>query len=77
MCRADEVGVAEGRALEREANVFAAELLMPEELMRTAWDGDPDIDALAARFRASGLAVRWRLFSFGLCAAPGSAQGSR
>src|SRR5206468_7342133 len=29
-CRAEEVGVGEGRALEREANVFAAELLMPE-----------------------------------------------
>jgi hypothetical protein len=29
-CRADEVGVVEGRRLEREANVFAAELLMPQ-----------------------------------------------
>lgn len=33
-CRSDEVGAGEGRAREREANVFAAELLMPEKLMR-------------------------------------------
>jgi len=42
MCRADEIGVGEGRALEREANVFAAELLMPEELVREVWTRDPE-----------------------------------
>jgi Zn-dependent peptidase ImmA (M78 family) len=32
MCRAAEVGVGEDdRALEREASVFAAEFLMPED----------------------------------------------
>jgi IrrE N-terminal-like domain len=38
-CRAEEVGVGEGRALEREANVFAAELLMPQERVRMRFDG--------------------------------------
>jgi len=47
-CRASEVGVGEGRLLEREANVFAAELLMPEEDMREAWSG---ITETAARLR--------------------------
>ena len=61
-CRATEVGVGEGRLLEREANVFAAELLMPEDEVRaTADDGEP-----AARFGVSGEAMAWRLYSFGL-----------
>jgi Zn-dependent peptidase ImmA (M78 family) len=62
MCRAAEVGVGEGRELEREANVFAAELLMPEgEVQASASDGQ-----LAARFGVSGEAMAWRLYSFGL-----------
>jgi Zn-dependent peptidase ImmA (M78 family) len=66
MCRAGEVGVGEGRALEREANVFAAELLMPEDEVRAAAaDGEP-----ASRFGVSGEAMAWRLYSFGLGARP-------
>jgi Zn-dependent peptidase ImmA (M78 family) len=59
-CRADEVDES-AKSLEREANVFAAELLMPEEAVRVA-DGN--------RFGVSDLAYRWRLFSFGLGEAP-------
>ena len=59
-CRADEVDES-ARLLEREANVFAAELLMPEEAVR-AGDGN--------RFGVSDLAYRWRLYSFGLGEAP-------
>jgi Zn-dependent peptidase ImmA (M78 family) len=66
MCRADEVGVEEGRALEREANVFAAELLMPEELVRRAWQDDAD--SAAVRFGVSGEAMGWRLYNVGLVA---------
>jgi Zn-dependent peptidase ImmA (M78 family) len=68
-CRAEDVGVDPAtKALEREANVFAAELLMPEDEVRAAWDGDPD--ACADRFGVSGEAMRWRLYSFGLGEAP-------
>ena len=64
MCRADEVGVGEGRALEREANVFAAELLMPEELVRQHFEGTAD--AIAARFEVSDEAMGWRLYNLGV-----------
>lgn len=68
-CRAEQVGLDPAvKALEREANVFAAELLMPEPDVRTAWNGDPD--ACAERFGVSGEAMRWRLYSFGLGGVP-------
>jgi hypothetical protein len=64
-CRAEEVGLDPAvKALEREANLFAAELLMPEDDVRAAWDGDPE--ATAVHFGVSGEAMRWRLYSFGL-----------
>ena len=61
MCRAEEVGVGEGRALEREANLFAAELLMPEELVRAAWNHS--ISVCADRFGVSEEAMHWRLYN--------------
>ena len=68
-CRAAEIGLAPSvKALEREANVFAAELLMPEPAVRSAWTGGPD--ACAERFGVSVEAMRWRLYSFGLGEAP-------
>src|SRR5213595_2207529 len=52
-CRAEEVSLDPAvKALEREANVFAAELLMPEDEVRAACKGDPD--ASAERFGVSG-----------------------
>jgi Zn-dependent peptidase ImmA (M78 family) len=53
-------------ALEREANMFAAELLMPEVAVRVAWADRSDLSACAARFGVSPLAMHWRLFSFQL-----------
>jgi hypothetical protein len=38
-CRAADVSPGADRALEREANVFAAELLMPEPLVRATFTG--------------------------------------
>ena len=68
-CRAEEITLdPHARAVEREANVFAAELLMPEPEVRGEWNGD--LDACAARFGVSGEAMRWRLYSFGLGEAP-------
>jgi Zn-dependent peptidase ImmA (M78 family) len=61
MCRDQDVSTAADRALEREANVFAAELLMPEEAVRAGSENT---------FGVSDEAYRWRRFSFGLGEAP-------
>ncbi len=65
-CRTEEVGVGEGRALEREANVFAAELLMPEPAVRTAFPGD--VPTAANHFAVSADAMGWRAYNLGLVA---------
>ncbi len=63
-CRAEEVGLdATAKALEREANVFAAELLMPEPEVRREFSATA---RLAERFGVSDEAMRWRLYNFGL-----------
>ena len=68
-CRAEDVGGRpEAKALEREANVFAAELLMPQEAVQSQ-AGEPDIED---RFGVSGEAMAWRLYSFGLGPKPGA-----
>jgi hypothetical protein len=69
-CRAKDVSQDTDRTLEREANVFGAELLMPEEAIRTAWRGKPDLGELAAYFAVSALAASWRLYSFDLAERP-------
>jgi IrrE N-terminal-like domain len=65
-CRAKDLSQDADRALEREANVFGAELLMPEAAVRDAWAAFPDATELAERFGVSALAAQWRLYSFGL-----------
>ena len=58
-CRAEEVGMEpEAKQLEREANIFAANLVMPEEAVRAA-AGDN-------RFGVSDEALAWRLYNLGL-----------
>lgn len=69
-CRSTDVGVGEGRQLEREANVFAAELLMPEPLVRAEWPRATSCAELAAWFGVSDNAMHWRLYNFGLVGAP-------
>lgn len=70
-CRAEELSLdVSEKQLEREANVFAAELLMPEVEVRAAWAGD--VSACAERFGVSGQAMRWRLYGFGLGEPPSS-----
>jgi Zn-dependent peptidase ImmA (M78 family) len=66
MCRAEDVAPGTDRTLEREANVFAAELLMPEPAVRAAWAEADGIDATAVRFGVSQAAAHWRLYSFTL-----------
>jgi hypothetical protein len=64
-CRAEEIGPdPAAKAMEREANVFAAELLMPEPAVRAAWTGS--VAECAERFGVSEEAMGWRLYNFGL-----------
>ena len=64
-CRARDIGPDAERFLEREANVFAAELLMPEDAVRTAFARG---EVLASRLGVSEEAIGWRLYNFGLVA---------
>ena len=73
-CRDQDVSTAADRQLEREANVFAAELLMPEPAVRLGHGEDPE--ATAERFGVSGEAMRWRLYSFGIGERPEPPDGS-
>ncbi len=68
MCRPADVETAQGgeRAREREANRFAAELLMPEAMVREAAHRDgPDPIVLAGRFGVSDVAMGFRLVTLG------------
>lgn len=65
-CRAKDLSQDADRALEREANVFGAELLMPEAAVREAWAAFPDAAYVASKFDVSAMAAQWRLYSFGL-----------
>jgi Zn-dependent peptidase ImmA (M78 family) len=65
-CRPQDLEDAADRALEREANVFAAELLMPEPALREEHDRLGAGEQLARRFGVSELALAWRLYNLGL-----------
>jgi hypothetical protein len=69
-CRHQDMDSWLDRALEREANVFAAELVMPEPEVREVFARHGDATAVAAVFGVSPLAMQWRLYSFGLAGAP-------
>lgn len=63
----DSVSATGTDALEIEANAFAAQLLMPENLVRNALaaelelDDEPAISAVAKRFKVSAAAIQNRL----------------
>jgi uncharacterized protein DUF955 len=65
-CRSKDLTEDADRAVEREANVFAAELLMPETAVRAAWQEAGEIQSCADRFDVSADAMHWRLYSFDL-----------
>src|SRR6476620_6190241 len=52
-CRSQDVSQDTDRTLEREANIFGAELLMPEAAVRTAWAAFQDPTAVANLFLVS------------------------
>jgi hypothetical protein len=66
-CRPADVAPTADRLLEREANVFAAELLMPEPAVRAEWLRAESACELATWFGVSEEAMRWRLYNLGLC----------
>lgn len=67
-CRAADLSEDTDRALEREANVFAAELLMPDVAVRALWDELGDLENAATRLGVSQSAMGWRLYNLGLVA---------
>ena len=69
-CRHQDVGSSADRTVEREANVFAAELVMPEPEVRAAFAEQDDVKQLATTFGVSPLAMQWRLYSFELVDTP-------
>jgi len=51
---------------ERNANEFAAQLLMPAAMVIQAYDADTQLSRLAKKFRVSREALGWRLVNLGL-----------
>jgi Zn-dependent peptidase ImmA (M78 family) len=65
-CRAADIAPGADRLLEREANVFAAELLMPEPAVQVEWSRAESAAEVATWFGVSEEAMSWRLFNLGL-----------
>lgn len=75
-CRAADVRPEDGAPdFERDANVFAAELLMPVPEVRAEWARTLTIEAVAETFAVSPLAMHWRLFNVGLIHVRPSSDG--
>ncbi len=51
---------------EKEADAFAAALLMPRELVKNQWDMVPTVSAIASQFGVSSSTASYRLKSMGL-----------
>jgi Zn-dependent peptidase ImmA (M78 family) len=66
-CRLQEVSLGKDRTVEREANIFAAELLMPEDAIKAA---EGSADERATVFGVSAEAMARRLYSSGLGPSP-------
>jgi hypothetical protein len=73
-CRAADVAPDADRQLEREANVFAAELLMPEPAVRQESARAASSGEVAGWFGVSEEAMSWRLYNLGLASAGPTAR---
>lgn len=63
----DDVNVEESdKQQEAEANYFASELLMPEEVIKKAYEEIKSVDILSEIFMVSSKAMRYRLINLGL-----------
>ena len=66
-CRVTDSPEAPQQLIERQANRFAAELLMPEDLIRSeAARLGPECAVMAELFQVSTPAMGWRLYNLGL-----------
>ena len=65
LCRETDLADAALRAREREANIFAAERVMPRAAVREVWAEERDVAAAAVRFAVSDVAMGWRLYALG------------
>jgi len=74
-CRPDPAAgsAAAGDPREREANVFAAELLMPERMVRDAVAEGAGGAELERLFGVSPPAMAWRLYNLGIAETPPAA----
>lgn len=66
LCRAADLASKTGGPLEREANNFAASLLMPERQVRGVAAEGMEVDAAAELFGVSDIAMEWRYFNLGI-----------
>lgn len=66
MCRDADMADAVNKEYEREANNFAASLLMPEPAVRQVAADGMGIDEAAEYFVVSDVAMRWRYFNLGI-----------
>jgi Zn-dependent peptidase ImmA (M78 family) len=66
LCRQQDLAAGTDRALEREANIFAADLLMPADAVAALHGAGPQ--DVAERLAVSGPALGWRLYNLGLVA---------
>jgi Zn-dependent peptidase ImmA (M78 family) len=69
LCRPSAV-TAGGDPLEREANTFAAELIMPADAVASTIARDAGLSTMAEELGVSDIALAWRLYNLGLAAAP-------
>jgi hypothetical protein len=69
-CRSRDLSEDADRDLEREANVFGAELLMPGPSVKASWDRCHDTNECAYLFAVSPVAMAWKLFNLGLSPSP-------
>ena len=66
MCRPSDLSAKVDTDLEREANNFAASLLMPERAVHEVAARGMDVDAAADLFCVSDIAMAWRYFNLGI-----------
>ncbi|MDA3005216.1 MAG: ImmA/IrrE family metallo-endopeptidase [Actinomycetota bacterium] len=66
LCREADLSAGGGGPLEREANNFAASLLMPEEPVRSMAARGVGAAEAAERFGVSDIAMEWRYFNLGI-----------
>lgn len=66
LCRASDIPSGVNTPHEREANNFAASLLLPEAAVRHASSRGDEVLHMAEAFGVSDIAFQWRLYNLGL-----------